>query len=58
MIILSDPGNGHIIIPAGTLIIGIFVAAHIVYGAVKPAAPYQANSILNLTERTGILERQ
>ena len=38
MIVLSGPENGKILIPAGTLIIGIFVVAHILYGAVKPAA--------------------
>jgi hypothetical protein len=54
MIILSGPENGKIIIPAGTLIIGIFVAAHILYGAVKPTAPYQANGVLKLTEPTDI----
>ena len=54
MIILSDTDNGKILIPVGTLIIGIFVAAHILYGAVNPAAPYQANGILKLTEPTDI----
>jgi predicted nucleic acid-binding protein len=54
MIILSGPENSKIIIPASTLIIGIFVAAQILYGAVKPAAPYQADGILKLNEPTAI----
>jgi hypothetical protein len=54
MIVLSGPENGKILIPAGTLIIGVFVAAHILYGAVKPAAPYQADGISRLTEPTAI----
>jgi hypothetical protein len=54
MMILSDLENSKIIIPAGTLIIGIFVAAHILYGAINPAPPYQANGLLKLTEPTDI----
>jgi hypothetical protein len=54
LIILSGTDKRKIIIPVGTLIIGIFVAAHIIYGAINPAAPYQANGILKLTESTDI----
>lgn len=54
LMILSGLENSKIIIPAGTLIIGIFVAAHVLYGAVNPAVPYQADGILKLTEPTDI----
>ena len=54
LLIVSDQKNSKIIIPVGTLMIGIFVAAHILYSSVHPAAPFQRNGILKLTEPTDI----
>jgi hypothetical protein len=54
MIILLGSEKGKIVLPTGTLFIGLFVAAHILYGAVRPAAPYQTNGVLKLSEPTVI----